>query len=85
MSHKIAMIGKGNVGQALAEGLRKAGHEMRFASTDPREPSVAAAEWGDIVILAVPWATHRSIAEAVGNRVDKRGGCGREQHHDTVL
>ena len=70
MSHKIAIIGKGNVGQALAVGLRKAGHEIRFASTDPREPVDAAAEWGDVVILAVPWTAHGSIAKAVGKRVD---------------
>lgn len=70
MGKKIAIIGKGNVGQALADGLGKTGHEIRFASTDPGEPSDIAAEWGDVIILAVPWTAHRSIAGAIGNRVD---------------
>ncbi len=66
MKQKIAIIGKGNVGSALAEGLRKAGHEIRFGSTDPKEPVGAAAAWGDVVILAVPWTAHGSIAKAAG-------------------
>ncbi len=70
MKDKIAIIGKGNVGQALAEGLRKAGYEIRFGSKDPMEPITAAAEWGDVVILAVPWTSHASIAKAVGSRLD---------------
>ena len=72
MTNKIAIIGKGNVGQALADGLRKAGHDIRFASTDPKEPVDAAAEWGDLVILAVPWAAHESIAKAIGKHVDEK-------------
>ena len=36
MAYKITIIGKGNVGQALAEGLRKTGHDIRFGSTDPK-------------------------------------------------
>jgi 8-hydroxy-5-deazaflavin:NADPH oxidoreductase len=29
-----------------------------------------ATEWGDVVILAVPWTAHGDIAKAVGNRLD---------------
>ncbi len=70
MKRKIAIIGKGNVGSALAEGLRKAGHEIRFGSTDPKLPVEAAAAWGDVVILAVPWTAHGSIAKAAGKALE---------------
>jgi predicted dinucleotide-binding enzyme len=70
MIQKISIIGKGNVGQALAEGLRRAGHEIRFASTDSKEPVDAAVKWGDVVILAVPWTAHGSIAKAAGKYLD---------------
>ncbi len=70
MKRKIAIIGKGNVGSALAEGLRKAGHEIRFGSTDPKQPAEAAAAWGDVVILAVPWTAHGSIAKTAGKALE---------------
>jgi 8-hydroxy-5-deazaflavin:NADPH oxidoreductase len=70
MSKKIAIIGKGNVGKALAEGLRRAGNEVRFGSTDPKESPRDASLWGEVVILAVPWSAHADIAKAVGNALD---------------
>lgn len=51
---KIAIIGKGNVGQALAKGLTNAGHETKFGHRDPAEPVADAAKWGEVIILAVP-------------------------------
>ena len=63
---KIAIIGKGNVGSALADGLRAAKHEIRFGSTDVREPVADTVAWGDVVILAVPWTAHKEIAEKYG-------------------
>ncbi len=72
MAQKITIIGKGNVGQALAEGLRRAGHDIRFASRDPKEPTGPAAEWGDVVILAVPWTAHGDIAQRVGKYLDDK-------------
>ena len=35
---KTAIIGKGNVGNALCNGLTKAGHETKFGHRDPAEP-----------------------------------------------
>jgi predicted dinucleotide-binding enzyme len=35
---KIAIVGKGNVGTALAAGLKRTGHEIRFGHRDPKEP-----------------------------------------------
>ncbi len=70
MPQKIAMIGKGNVGQALAEGLQRAGHQIRFGSRDPKQPIPDAIAWGEIVILAVPWKAHKTIAQTAGNSLD---------------
>ncbi|MHB8845774.1 MAG: NADPH-dependent F420 reductase [Nitrospirota bacterium] len=67
---KIAIVGKGNVGSALAEGLRRANHEVRFASKDPKEAITDAAAWGDAVILAVPWTAHKAIAASAGKAFD---------------
>jgi len=61
---KIAIIGKGNVGSALGKGLTKAGHEIKFGHRDPSEPVSEAAEWGEIIILAVP---HNNSADAIEN------------------
>ena len=51
---KIAIIGKGNVGTALSNGLTKAGHQIKFGHRDPKENVVDAAKWGEIIIMAVP-------------------------------
>jgi 8-hydroxy-5-deazaflavin:NADPH oxidoreductase len=66
---RIAVIGTGRMGAALAARLAAAGHEVRMGSRDPARGRVRAAEvgaaWGgdyrdvlsvaDLVILAVPW------------------------------
>ena len=70
MSTKIAIIGKGNVGKALAEGLRRAGNEVRFGSTDPKESPREVSAWADVVILAVPWGAHAEIARTIGSALD---------------
>ncbi len=67
---KIAIIGKGNVGKALAEGLAKAGHEIRFGTRKQEEPVKEAAEWAELVILAVPWTAHKEVANTLGSAAD---------------
>jgi predicted dinucleotide-binding enzyme len=67
---KIAIIGKGNVGKALGVGLKRAGHEVRFGHRDPKEPVRAAAEWGNVIILAVPYQATRDAAEQIGSAAD---------------
>jgi 8-hydroxy-5-deazaflavin:NADPH oxidoreductase len=69
---KIAIIGKGNVGSALGEGLRLSQHEVRFASRDPKEPIADVVAWGDVVILAVPWTAHKGIAASAGKVFDNK-------------
>jgi 8-hydroxy-5-deazaflavin:NADPH oxidoreductase len=51
---KIAIIGKGNVGTALQQGLSRGGHETKFGHRDPNESVADAAKWGEVIILAVP-------------------------------
>jgi 8-hydroxy-5-deazaflavin:NADPH oxidoreductase len=58
---KIAIIGKGNVGTALCNGL-SGKHETKFGHRDPAEPVSEAAKWGEVIILAVP---HNSANDAV--------------------
>jgi 8-hydroxy-5-deazaflavin:NADPH oxidoreductase len=67
---KIGIIGKGNVGTALAKGLSRAGHEIKFGHRDPKEPVEEAAKWGDVIILAVPFDNISDAAKTVGSLAD---------------
>jgi len=69
---KIGIIGKGNVGTALATGLSRAGHEIKFGHRDPKEPVEEAAKWGDVIILAVPFDNVSDAAKAVGSLADRK-------------
>ena len=61
---RIAIIGTGNVGTALHSAFTRAGHEVAFGVRDPADPKHAgapvrsvreAAEWAEVVVLAVNW------------------------------
>lgn len=63
---KITIVGAGNVGQALARGLLRAGHDVRLAVRRPvpdaPAPTVAvpgSADGADVVVLAVPFVAVR--------------------------
>jgi predicted dinucleotide-binding enzyme len=71
----IAIIGAGNVGKALAAGLRRAGAEFVFGVPEPEKHQALASEMGsraltvedaigvaEIVVLAVPHAAAESVA-----------------------
>lgn len=64
---KIGIIGKGNVGSALATGLSRKGHEIKFGHLDPREPVSEAAKWGEVIILSVPYSAAADTTKAVGS------------------
>ena len=67
---KIAIIGAGNVGGALAKSFSRAGHKVVIADRDPEEAGQLAAQVGgtgtgdlgqaasqaDLVVLAIPFA-----------------------------
>ena len=54
MKSEIAIIGTGNVGNALRRGLEGSGYEVKAVGKDPGRVRETAA-WGQIVILAVPY------------------------------
>jgi predicted dinucleotide-binding enzyme len=75
-----AIIGFGNIGQALAKAFARSGIEVSVATTrDPESFTSAAAAIGpeiipkklaeavkaDIVFLAVPYESHRDVAKAL--------------------
>ncbi len=62
MKPKFGIIGDGNVGSALKRGLETAGYEVKGSGRDPKDV-LAAATWGDIIILAIPFG---AIDDAVG-------------------
>jgi predicted dinucleotide-binding enzyme len=79
---RIAIIGTGNVGAALARGLRRAGHDVTLGTRHPEEAAVRAlaTETGsravqprdavlsaDVVILALPWSAVESAVEGLGD------------------
>jgi predicted dinucleotide-binding enzyme len=67
---RIGIVGKGNVGNAIAAGLSRAGHEIKFGHRDPKEPVAEAAKWGDVIILAVPHSAAADATKAVGSAAD---------------
>lgn len=79
---RIAIIGTGNVGGALARGWARAGHEVRLGVRDPAARKVvalveetrasaldpaAAAAGSDVVVLALPWATAEEAVKSLGD------------------
>ncbi len=66
---KIGIIGKGNVGSALGFGLKRAGHEVMYGHRDPEEPVVRAAQWGEVVVLAVPFTALPNAAKEISSWV----------------
>jgi predicted dinucleotide-binding enzyme len=66
---RIAIIGKGHVGNALYNGLREK-HETKFGHRSPEEPVAEAAKWGEIIILAVPYESANDAIEAIRPHAD---------------
>src|SRR3990170_579955 len=67
---KIGIIGKGNVGTAIAAGLTRAGHEVKHGHRDPKEPVEEAARWGEVIVLAVPFENVTEAAKTIGSLAD---------------
>lgn len=83
---RIAIIGTGNVGAAIARGLKGKGHAVTLGARDPQAADVAAlaAETGaavarpaeaaagaEVVILALPWGAAEAAVAGLGNLTGK--------------
>lgn len=66
MAKNIGIIGDGNVGSALARGLKRAGHEVRAVGNDKKAIRETAA-WGEIVVLAVPFGALDEVVKEAGD------------------
>jgi 8-hydroxy-5-deazaflavin:NADPH oxidoreductase len=80
---RVAVIGVGNVGGALATALTRAGHDVIVASSDAEkaaeaaaglawEPAVSpakASEGADAVILAIPFNAGEQVANEIRGQV----------------
>jgi predicted dinucleotide-binding enzyme len=72
---KIAILGAGSVGQALASGWQKAGHDIRFGVRDasrdrggiPAAPVADAAAASEVVVIATPWPDTRAAIQSAGD------------------
>jgi hypothetical protein len=53
---KVGILGTGVVGQALAKGFTKHGHEVKLGHRDPKASYADAAKFGEIALLCTPWA-----------------------------
>jgi hypothetical protein len=78
---RVAIIGTGNVGSAIARGLKGRGHDVCLGAREPRAADVAAlasetgatamspaaaASAGEVVILALPWRVAEGAVKALG-------------------
>jgi len=80
---KIAIIGAGSVGRALATSFTRAGHQVVLASRDPEDAGGVAAATGsratisaaeaaaqaDLIALAIPFASAREVAAEIRDAV----------------
>lgn len=67
MNQKVAIIGLGNVGSALKEGLERAAYEVRGAT---RGGVAEAAAWANVIIMAVPFGALQDVAREIGSAAD---------------
>ena len=77
---EIAIIGTGNVGQALAGSFLRAGHKVTLAALDGEKTRQVAAKLGataastvkeaaasaDVIVLAVPYSAVKAVTHVVG-------------------
>jgi predicted dinucleotide-binding enzyme len=67
MQQKVAIVGAGNVGKALREGLERSGYEVRAAG---RGKVSETAAWADTIILAVPYAAIPDVSREIQTAAD---------------
>jgi hypothetical protein len=68
-TRRIGIIGKGHVGSALAQGLTRAGHDVRAIGNEPASVR-ETVRWAEIVMLAVPFTAIDSVLREAGGSVE---------------
>jgi len=63
---KVGIIGDGNVGSALARGIKRAGHEVQVVGSE-KQLIGATAAWAEVVVLAVPFGAIDDVVRAAGD------------------
>jgi 8-hydroxy-5-deazaflavin:NADPH oxidoreductase len=81
---KVAIIGAGNVGKALATSIKRAGHDVTIAAKHPGNAEAVASQVGatparnnaaavadaDVVVLAIPYgAAGEQVADEIRDQV----------------
>ena len=77
---KIGIIGSGNIGGNIGKNWAKAGHEVMFSSRHPEElkamaesvgakvgTTEEAAEFGEVLLLAIPYGKVPDVAQQIGS------------------
>ncbi|MBL9046321.1 MAG: NAD(P)-binding domain-containing protein [Tabrizicola sp.] len=79
---RVAIIGTGKVGGAIARGLKGKGHQVVLGARDPETPEAkalaegagaglarpaAAAAGAEVVVLALPWRVAEGAVKALGD------------------
>ncbi len=83
---RIAIIGTGNVGSAIARGLSGKAHDVTLGARRPDTPELAAlatetgariatqseaAETAELIVLALPWGAAEEAIKALGDVTGK--------------
>lgn len=81
---KIGIIGSGNIGGNIGKNLAKAGHEVMFSSRHPEKLKAMSdevgakvgtieetAEFGEVILLAIPYGKVSDVAKQIGSLSDK--------------
>ena len=63
---KIGIIGDGNVGTALTNGLTRGGYEVRAVGKEPQKVK-EIGQWAETIILAVPFTERENAIRELGD------------------
>lgn len=65
---RIGIIGTGNVGSALTNGLSRGDHEVRAVGKEPQKVK-ETAQWAEVIFLAVPFGERENAIREMGDGV----------------
>ena len=82
MNRKVAILGKRNVGSAIAKGLDGKPYDVRKVGNEPERVRETAA-WGDIIVLAVPFDAVNPVVNEIVNAADAPPNSCRRRHQKT--